>query len=120
MKPLRATRRTIPAGFRWFSQVGCIEGAKVERLRLHLRAGGRVPPVVLVEYADGALMPVDGHHRTAAHDAERLPLDAWVVPGERFEALDIASRDTGTRADNLIDCGGVPALLVADEWRENP
>ncbi len=106
-----ATFEAIPAGFDWFAQQ-MIDRDKVEAIRLHLRAGGKTPPVVMARYGD-RLMPIDGHHRTAAHDLEHLPMEAWVISGRTFEWLDRTQND---RAENCITCNGVPALAFADAW----
>jgi ParB-like chromosome segregation protein Spo0J len=101
-------RTIIPAGFDWTAQ-NEIDQGKVEAIRAHLRAGGSVPPVVVAQYK-GFIMPIDGHHRTAAHDAEGLPLDAYVIKGAAYERLTrIHYRDT-----NCIFCDGVAALEVAE------
>lgn len=110
MRTIKATRGTLPAGFKWFPQQ-MMESEKVEALRIHIRAGGNVPPVVVARYGN-SFMPIDGHHRCDAHSAEGLPLDAWIVSGSRFDALD----EHEYRACNQIDCGGVPAMSVAKMW----
>jgi hypothetical protein len=115
MRTLSAIRLLIQPGFKWFAQHE-MEETKVLRLQAHLHRGGRVPPVVLVDYK-GSYMPLDGHHRTDAHERTGRSLDAWVVKGQRFE--DFCNR---LRADGISDpecqvmCGGVPAPLVAERW----
>lgn len=81
---------------------------RVRRLIVHLKAGGRVPPVVVATYA-GAALPLDGHHRlTAAHELG-MELDAWVVSGGAFDRLCTQVED----AEAHVFCGGVPAANVA-------
>jgi hypothetical protein len=111
---VNAKREIIQPGFQWVRQVE-IEWAKVEAIRAHLRAGGKVPPAVVAVYAR-ALLPLDGHHRTIAHDQEGLPLDAYTVPGRTFDRLD--SR-MGSRAEELIFCDGVPCMEVALRWHSD-
>jgi hypothetical protein len=45
-------------------------------------------------------------------------LEAWVVDGKKFEALDMKCRDSGYlgRAEDFIMCDGIPALMVAKLW----
>jgi hypothetical protein len=64
-------------------------------------------------------MPVDGHHRLRAAQDLDITLDGWVVPGEKFEALDRKCRERMDfeRAEDFIMCGGVPALMVAPRQR---
>jgi len=103
-------RTVIPAGFEWTPQ-NEIDWQKVEAIRDHLRSGGNVPPVVVAQYR-GFIMPIDGHHRAAAHDLEGLPLDAYVIRGATYERLcRVHYRDTDT-----VFCDGVPALRVAEQW----
>lgn len=61
-------------------------------------------------------MPIDGHHRLAAAEKLGLTLDAWVVPGDRFETLDQLCRLDGDdmRAEDCVFCDGVPAMKVAE------
>lgn len=116
---LHAKRVLIPAGFKWFAQQQ-VDFWKVQDLRAHIRAGGKVPPVVVARYGD-EYMPLDGHHRSGAHADEDMPLDAWVVSGRAFDNLDIVARDSDPpcHAEDLVLCDGVPALQVASLWRES-
>lgn len=79
-----------------------VDRDKVERYALELAAGTTFPPVRLVDYRDGTLMIVDGHHRAAAQRVALVPLAALVVDGEAFEDLDCRLRDEGEgrRADD--------------------
>ena len=110
--PAKAKLETIPAHAAWFQQ-NEIDWDKVTKIRKHLRGGGKVPPVVLARYGD-EFMPIDGHHRMAAHDLEGLAHDAWVVPGHQFERVD----RTEGRAGNHILCGKLTAFEVAPLWRQ--
>jgi hypothetical protein len=104
---LDAEWRCIPADF---CAVAFIDGKKVDALVAHLRAGGAVPPPVVVQYGD-SFMPLDGHHRLAAAQRLDLEMDAWVVRGRRFEDLDL--RCAPDRAEDFVFCGGVPFRDVA-------
>lgn len=91
-----------------------IDPQKVDRLVAEIGRGAVLPPVVVVDYS-GTYMPVDGHHRLSAHQRLNRPLQAWMIDGETFEALDQACRDRCNleRAEDFIMCGGVPAMMVA-------
>ena len=110
MASAKAKLETLPPHPNWF-HVQEIDRDKVEALRKHLRAGGKVPPVVLARYGD-SLMPIDGHHRMEAHDLEGIGHDAWVVPGHQLERLCRINH----RGENYVMCGGVPAFEVATTW----
>lgn len=116
MRKLKATRTRYEAGTSW-SAIAEIDSDKVEALRAHIRAGGKVPPVVVVQYS-AHLMPLDGHHRMSAWDAEGLPYDTYSVKGPAFENLDILARDQDepSRAEDHVLCDGVPAMQVAEMW----
>lgn len=88
-----------------------MDPAKVQALVRHLRAGGKVPPVVAALYGDKA-MPLDGHHRMEAHAILGRRVDAWAVDGDDFDELSSEERN----AEAFVTCGGVPALKVAAEW----
>ncbi len=109
----KATLTWVEPGFRWFA-VCEVDDEKVEALRLHLREGGKVPPQVLVN-VDGSFMPLDGHHRTTAHELEGLGFWAWVISNRVFSNLDIKY---GAHAEDHVLCDGVPAMQVAEKWRE--
>src|SRR3990172_5224744 len=110
---LHADRETIPPGFTWFRQ-NEIDWSKVDAIRVHLRSGGSIPPVVVCRHGDD-ILPLDGHHRTAAAHAEGLPLDAWTVDGEAVGGLECEVDALGVsgRAEDYVLCGGVPAMAVA-------
>jgi hypothetical protein len=64
-------------------------------------------------------MPLDGHHRFAAHQALRRPVDAWLVDGRAFDRLctrlsELCIKDMW--GEDLTLCGGIPAMRVADAW----
>jgi hypothetical protein len=110
MRRLHATKQRIPP--RFFGQ-NEVDFAKVEALKAHIAAGGEVPPVVVAQFGE-FYMAIDGHHRlTAARDLG-VDLEAWVVLGSKFDALDAKCRDhmEGHRAEDFIMCGGVPALTL--------
>lgn len=113
MRKLIAKRQKIPP-HSFFSQHE-IDLLKVEAIAAHLKAGGSVTPVVAAKYGD-EYMPIDGHHRLAAAECLGLSLDAWTVPGTKFEALDQQCRAAHIkeRAEDLILCDGIPALKIAD------
>lgn len=112
MRKLIAQRSKIPP-HSFFCQ-NEIDAAKVDALVDHLRNGGTVPPVVAAKYGD-EYMPIDGHHRLSAAERLEMTSDAWTVSGEKFETLDEQCRIAGIkqRAEDLIVCGGVPAMKVA-------
>ena len=91
-----------------------IDTAKVDALERHLAAGGSIPPVVVAMYGESA-MPIDGHHRLMAAARLGMNIDAWAVSGRAFDSLDCRLRDRGdgTRAEDHIMCGNVPAMAVA-------
>lgn len=103
-----ARREQIAANFFAMAE---IDPAKVESLVQHLLRGGRVPPVVAATYGDKA-MPLDGHHRFAAHRILNRPIDAWTISGKMFDRLCTEHR----RAEELILCDGIPAMHVAESW----
>jgi ParB-like chromosome segregation protein Spo0J len=109
--PLQAERRMI---YPRLCAVAEIDIAKVDALERHLAAGGSIPPVVVAMYGESA-MPIDGHHRLMAAARLRMNIDAWIVSGRAFDALDCRLRDRGddTRAEDHIMCGNVPAMAVA-------
>lgn len=72
---------------------------KIARYARAMEGGDKFPPVRVVDY-DGVFMIIDGHHRAAAAQRAGLPLDALVVSGAAFEALDMNARDHGKRADD--------------------
>lgn len=111
---VNAKREIIQPGYKWSRQVE-IDYDKVRAIRAHIRAGGKLPPPVVAVYGD-TLLPLDGHHRTIAHDLERLPLEAFTVPGRTFDRLD---QGMGSRAEDLIFCDGVPAMQVASRWHSD-
>ena len=110
MASAKAKLETLPSHAAWFA-VQEIDWDKVAALRKHLRAGGKVPPVVLARYGD-KLMPIDGHHRMAAHDLEAMGHTAWVVPGHQLERLCRME----SRGERYVMCGGVGAFEVATTW----
>jgi len=115
VKTLSAQYRLLQPGFKWFAQHEMTE-QKVAALVQHLRAGGGVPPPVLVDYS-GSYMPLDGHHRTEAHSRLEEPMEAWVVKGLKFEDFCRKLRDEGvTDPESQVMCDGVPAPLVATRW----
>lgn len=91
-----------------------IDAEKVAALVRFMRRGGRIKPVVVVRF-DDKVMPIDGHHRLAAAAKLGRLLEAWVVPGDKFDALDLRCRERRdfSRAEDFITCGGVPAMMVA-------
>jgi len=91
-----------------------IDSAKVDALVSHIKAGGKVAPVVAVKYRT-EYMPIDGHHRLAAFEELELVADAWLVDGNKFETLDQLVRmdSDNNRAEDFVFCDGVPALKVA-------
>ena len=63
-----------------------VDEDKVQRIVVHLRAGGTVPPVVVALYGTRAL-PLDGPHCILAQERLNLLVDAWMVPGRSFDRL---------------------------------
>lgn len=111
MRKINAKLTTIAPKF---FPIAEIDRAKVSALVSHMRAGGAVPPVVVVNYGKEGYMPIDGHHRLSAAEALGQDIQAWVVTGRAFEDLDIRCRDEQAgRAEQYIMCGGVSALDVA-------
>jgi ParB-like chromosome segregation protein Spo0J len=113
VRPLHARRERIEPSF---FAVAETDQLKVAAIAAYLREGGTVPPVVVVLYGNDA-MPIDGHHRMAAHAELGLDVDAWTVTGRSFEALDRRVRPYGHRTEDHVTCGGVPALRVAESWK---
>lgn len=113
MRKLIAKRKRIPP-HSFFGQHE-IDPAKVDAIRLHLKAGGSVPPVVAVQYGT-EFMPLDGHHRLLAAEYLGMTLDAWVVDGAKFETLDqqLRAAHHPQRAEDLVTCDGVPAMKVCN------
>lgn len=115
MRPIHAKLEVLPAGFKWFSQHER-EGLKVDRLCVAVTRGMPLPPPVVVRVGD-SVMPIDGHHRTAAHDHLKRPLEAWVVGNRAFENLCMRVRDEGLlHPEVFVLCDGVPALQVAPNF----
>lgn len=114
IRPIHAELITLRAPFRWFAQHE-MEPTKVEAVRALVRAGAPLPPPVLVGVGrEVAYMPIDGHHRTRAHDLEGCDLAAWVVGGRAYENLCIRCRDEGAgNPDDYVLCAGVKAHDVA-------
>jgi len=109
MTPVHAERRKINPLF--FAQHE-MDLAKVQAIALHVQTGGTVPPVVAVDYGD-RYMPLDGHHRMAAHQLLNMMVDAFVVPGSAFDNLEIEC-PADARAEDHVLCDGIPALQVAE------
>ena len=114
---LRANRKLIPPEFVLVHEV---DERKVEAIVAHLRMGGSIPPIVVVDYGSW-VMPIDGHHRLYAAQRLSLAVDAWVVKAAAFERLDCDCRNDGdglNRAEDFVYCGGVPAKAVARAWHD--
>jgi len=109
MNPIHAERRKIDPDF--FAQHE-IDWAKVHAIAIHLQKGGTVPPVVAIDYGE-RFMPLDGHHRMAAHQLLNMMVDAFVVPGPAFDNLEIEC-PADARAEDQVLCDGIPALQVAE------
>jgi ParB-like chromosome segregation protein Spo0J len=111
MRTLNARKITIAP--RFFPQHE-IDPEKVDALEQYIRSGGEIAPVVVARYGD-QFMPIDGHHRLEACARMRRQLEAWVVPGDKFEDLDRRCREERdlSRAEDFVMCNGVPALQVA-------
>jgi hypothetical protein len=90
------TRRHIVPEF--FAQHE-MEPAKVDTIAAHLARGGRVPPVVVARYG-AKVMPLDGHHRLAAHKRLGRLCPALECRGAALENL--ACRVGSFEADRLI------------------
>lgn len=106
MRCLSATVRRVQPDF--FAQHQ-MDAAKVREIESLLMVGKRFPRPVLVDYG-GRYMPLDGHHRMAAHQRIGRDLDAWVVPGKAFDALCTRVDD----AEAHVMCAGVVAMRVAE------
>jgi hypothetical protein len=87
---------------------------KIAAFTRRLRRGASFPPPVVVRYGS-RFMPLDGHHRLAAHANLGKPLTAWVVDGGAFDEVDCACTD-GLRAEHYVICGQHRALDVAAMW----
>jgi uncharacterized ParB-like nuclease family protein len=105
MRVLKAIVRTVNPNF--FAQHE-MDVAKVRLMERELLTGKSFPRPVLVDYG-GSYMPLDGHHRMAAHERLGRELEAWVVPGRAFDALCIRVDD----AEAHVMCDGVAAMHVA-------
>ena len=80
-----------------------IDQNKVASYSLAMKAGAKFPPVRVVDYGEGCLMIIDGHHRIAAARIEGIELQALVADGEEFEELDTMLSDWRRgRADDEI------------------
>lgn len=88
-----------------------IDAEKVAAIQTHIANGGEVPPVVVVTMGTKAL-PLDGHHQMQAANNLGIELDAWTITGRQFDRLCMHAND----AEAYINCGGIPAMQVADAW----
>lgn len=117
MKPLQAERREIKPSLIRQAEV---DEARVQRLIAARAAGGKFPPVVVVQYGD-VYMPIDGHHRMTADARLGMRTDAFVVIGSKFEGIDRKAQalDPPQDGEDFVMCDGVLANDVADHWRRN-
>lgn len=100
-----------------FMAVAEIDYEKVAAIAEHLANGGEVPEVVTAGYS-GKQMPLDGHHRMAAHAMLGRDVAAFVVTGDTFDYLDTLAQELEPRqrAEDFIMCAGIPAMKYATEW----
>ena len=92
-------------------EIHSVDPDRVNALVRHIKAGGMVPPVLVVEDGGNGCLVLDGHHRLAAvsqledEHGEHLTLAAWVVGLEEFDRLLIEhfDGDLPSRISDLDD-----------------